>query len=183
LNQTELQNWLQARLPADLLAGPPEIRAYSDEIVIVLQLPSGTSSSELPDDARLEIEQRLIAERREQTRPLRMRLARELQAMLGRSIAWGVRLGDSETLFTTKSAPVMTRLGRAEREVLDTLVAAGVAETRSAALAYVVRAFAVEHGEWLAEMRTALTTIDEVRSRLKLTRRQGAPVVSEEDVE
>jgi hypothetical protein len=71
----------------------------------------------------------------------------------------------------------MTRLARAEREVLDTLVAAGVAETRSSALAYVVRAFAAEHAEWLAEVREAIAQVHEIRSRLKITSRPGAPIV------
>jgi hypothetical protein len=73
--------------------------------------------------------------------------------------------------------PVMTRLGRTERDVLDTLVAAGVADTRSAALAYAVRAFAAEHTDWLAEVREAIAQVDQVRARLTLTRRAGAPAV------
>jgi hypothetical protein len=75
----------------------------------------------------------------------------------------------------------MTRLGRAERDVLDTLVAAGVADTRSSALAYAVRAFAAEHAEWLAEVRSAIAQVDQVRARLKLTRRAGAPTVPEHE--
>ena len=74
----------------------------------------------------------------------------------------------------------MTRLGRAERDVLDTLVGAGVADTRSSALAYAVRAFAAEHADWLAEVREALAQVEQVRARLKLTRRSGAPVVPDE---
>jgi hypothetical protein len=61
---------------------------------------------------------------------------------------------------------------------LDTLVAAGVAETRSSALAYAVRAFATQHADWLAEVRQAITQVEEIRSRLKLTRQPGAPVVT-----
>jgi hypothetical protein len=86
-----------------------------------------------------------------------------------------MRAGSSEMLFTTRSAPVMTRLGRAEREVLDTLVAAGVAETRSSALAYIVRAFAVEHAEWLDEVREAIAHVQRIRSRLQVSSRPGAP--------
>lgn len=179
MNQTELQHWLQAHLPVDLVVKLPEVRVYPDEIVVILQLSDAGLGREVGEQELMEAEHQLIAERREETRPLRMRLARELQARLNRPIAWGMRVGTSEMLFTTRSAPVMTRLGRAERELLDTLVAAGVAETRSAALAYVVRAFAVEHADWLAEMRQALTQIDEVRARLKLSRRVGPPAVSE----
>jgi hypothetical protein len=98
-----------------------------------------------------------------------------MQEIVGRPVAWGMRVGDTTALFTTRSAPVMTRLGRAERDVLDTLVAAGVADTRSSALAYTVRAFAAEHADWLAEVRAAIEQVEQVRSRLKLTRRSGAP--------
>jgi len=124
-------------------------------------------------------EQQLIGQRREETRALRMRLARDLQELAGRPVAWGMRIGGSSTLFTTRSVPVMTRLGRAERNVLDTLVAAGVADTRSSALAYTVRAFAAEHADWLAEVRAAIEQVDQVRARLKLTRRAGAPSVAD----
>ena len=66
------------------------------------------------------------------------------------------------------------------RDVLDTLVAAGVADTRSSALAYTVRAFAAEHTDWLAEVRAAIEQVEQVRARLKLTRRAGAPPAAEE---
>jgi hypothetical protein len=73
----------------------------------------------------------------------------------------------------------MTRLARAERDVLDTLVAAGVAETRSSALAYTVRTFAAEHGDWLAEVRQAIAEVDRVRARLRTRPRKGIPNVNE----
>jgi hypothetical protein len=177
MNTTELQSWVQERAPVNLLAGPPETTLYEDEVVIVLPLAAAGTDAELPDEERRAAERRLIARRREETRPWRMKLARELQAKLGRPVAWGMRVGESQLLFTTRSAPVMTRLGRAEREVLDTLVAAGVADTRSAALAYAVRAFAAEHIDWLAEVREAIAQVEQVRSRLHLTRRAGAPTV------
>src|SRR5262249_4692195 len=138
-------------------------------------LAEEASAAEGGEDERRAAEQRLIAQGREETRPLRMKLARELQKLVGRPVAWGMRAGGSEALFTTRSAPVMTRLGRAERDVLDTLVAAGVADTRSSALAYTVRAFAAEHADWLAEVRAAIEQVDQVRARLKLIRRSGAP--------
>jgi hypothetical protein len=175
VNLQEQQRWLQARLPAHLLAAPPDIMLYADEVVIVLQLAAEGLGAEASDEDRRHAEQRLIERRREETRPLRMRLARELQGMLDRPVAWGMRVGGSEALFTTRTVPVMTRLGRAERDVLDTLVAAGVADTRSAALAYTVRAFAAEHADWLDEVREAIEQVEQVRAKLKLTRRKGAP--------
>jgi hypothetical protein len=178
---SEIQAWLQDRAPANLLAGPPEISIYDDEVVIVLPLAASELDERLADEERRAAERSLITRLREETRPWRMKQARELQSKLGRSVAWGMRAGGSETLFSTRSVPVMTRLGRTERDVLDTLVAAGVADTRSAALAYAVRAFAAEHAEWLDEVREAIAQVDQVRGRLKLTRRSGAPTVAEPD--
>lgn len=180
MKTSELQRWLQERLPAGLAAGPPEVAEYDDEVVITIPLVVEGLDAGLPADDRRQAEGQLIVQRREETRPLRMKLARELQSRLGRPVAWGMRAGGSDALFTTRSAPVMTRLGRAEREVLDTLVAAGVADTRSSALAYTVRAFAAEHADWLAEVREALVHVEQVRARLKLTRRPGAPIVPDE---
>jgi hypothetical protein len=180
VNTKELQQWIGERLPDGIAAAPPEITFYDDEIVIVVPLAEDATGADAESEERRAAAYRLIAQRREETRSLRIKLARELQARLGRPVAWGMRAGSSEALFTTRSTPVMTRLGRAEREVLDTLVAAGVADTRSSALAYAVRAFAAEHTDWLAEVREAIAQVDQVRARLKLTRRSGAPAVSAE---
>ncbi len=171
----ELQTQIQERLPEPFAAHAPQIRVYNDEVVIVLQSDTEPEPAEgtTPRDAELA----MIARQRESTRPVRMQLADELQPLLRRSVAWGMRVGSSEMLFTTRSVPVMTRLGRAERELLDTLVAAGVAETRSSALAYIVRAFATEHAEWLADVREAIEQVQQVRSRLKITSRSGAPTI------
>lgn len=181
MKTTELQSWLQERAPANLLAGPPEIAIYDDEVVIVLPIVTADLGEALANQERRAAEHSLIARRREETRPWRMKQAREIQSKLGRSVAWGMRAGESEALFSTRSVPVMTRLGRTERDVLDTLVAAGVADTRSAALAYAVRAFAAEHADWLDEVREAIAQVDQVRARLKLTRRAGAPAVAQPD--
>lgn len=172
MNPSELQERLRAQLPAELLAAPPEIRAYPDEIVIVLQI----AAAEPPERAEHE-----IAALRERTRPLRVRLAREIQRQSGLPVAWGMRVGEVEALFTTRTAPVMTRLGRAEREVLDTLVAAGIADTRSAALGYVLRAFAADHAEWLDELRQAVAQIEQLRSRLHRPARKGEPRPAPDD--
>jgi hypothetical protein len=171
----ELQARIHARLPAPFASQPPDIRVYDDEIVIVLHADAAPEPAS--EQSQRDAELAWIRQQREQTRPLRMQLADELQAMLRRHVAWGMRVGSSEMLFTTRSAPVMTRLGRAEREVLDTLVAAGVAETRSSALAYIVRAFAVEHAEWLDEVREAIAHVQQIRSRLHINSRPGAPEV------
>ncbi len=169
----ELLSLLTRRLPADLLAAPPELRRYPDELLLVLRLAPPTDE---PETAHA-----LITRRREETRPLRVELARELERITGLPVAWGMRVGTVESLFTTRTTPVMTRLGRGEREVLDTLVAAGVADTRSSALAYAVRAFAAEHAEWIGEVRLAIAEVDRVRGRLKVRPRKGPPPAAVED--
>jgi hypothetical protein len=50
-----------------------------------------------------------------------------------------------------------------ERQVLDTLVEAGVARSRSHALAWCVRLVASKQEEWLAELRQALTHVERAR--------------------
>jgi hypothetical protein len=171
----ELQAWLTARLPASLMAAQPDIQVYPDEVLITLYLSNATlpaNSGEQQRNAELDF----ISQQRENSRPMRMKLARQLQKRLGKTVSWGMQVGESSVLFTTRTTPVMTRLGRAEREVLDTLVAAGVAETRSSALAYTVRTFAFEHADWLAEVREAIEQVEQVRSRLNVRRREGMPM-------
>jgi hypothetical protein len=50
-----------------------------------------------------------------------------------------------------------------ERRVLDTLVDAGVARSRSHALAWCVRLVADRQEEWLRDLRDALTAVERVR--------------------
>ncbi len=168
MREEEVAALIARRLPPGLSARPPIVRLYPDEVVVLLEVdPAGEGDPEA--------ERALIERRREETRPARIKVARELERELGLPVAWGMRAGAVESLFSTRTSPVMTRLGRAEREVLDTLVAAGVAETRSSALAYAVRAFAAEHAEWLAEVRQAIAEVERVRGRLRHHPRNGPP--------
>ena len=94
---------------------------------------------------------------REDTREARMKIAREAQHRFQRKVSWGLRVGDHEELWTHVAAPVMTRLRQPQRQVLDTLVDAGVARSRSDALAWCVRLVAQHEEDWLAELREAMT--------------------------
>jgi len=60
---------------------------------------------------------------------------------------------------------VMTRLRQPERVVLDTLVDAGVARSRSDALAWAVRLVGQHADEWLAELRDAMAKVDDLRAK------------------
>ncbi|MEV6298869.1 hypothetical protein AB0M02_05610 [Actinoplanes sp. NPDC051861] len=57
----------------------------------------------------------------------------------------------------------MTRLRQPERQVLDTLVDAGVARSRSEALAWCVKLVGSHTEDWLGELRSAMTRVDELR--------------------
>ena len=58
----------------------------------------------------------------------------------------------------------MTRLRMRERTVLDTLVDAGVARSRSEALAWCVKLVGDNESEWIEKLRTALGSVESVRS-------------------
>ena len=75
----------------------------------------------------------------------------------------GVRVGDDRVLFTTLSVPVMSRLRQPERVVLDTLVDAGVARSRSEALAWCVKLVGQHSEEWLGQLRSAMDEVERVR--------------------
>jgi hypothetical protein len=59
----------------------------------------------------------------------------------------------------------MTRLRMPERAVLDTLVAAGVARSRSDALAWCVRLVGMHQLDWIKGLREALVKVDEARGK------------------
>ncbi|MEV4132768.1 hypothetical protein AB0J72_11455 [Dactylosporangium sp. NPDC049742] len=162
---TDALAWIGGALPDGWFTGPAEITIDRDEITIVGRL----SDPPLPDDAtdadRSAAEQGRIAGFRETTRDQRIGIAQQLERRYQRKVAWGVRVGETRELFTTFSAPVMTRLRQAERQVLDTLVDSGVARSRSEALAWCV-ALVGQHAEsWLAELRQAMTQVDELRKQ------------------
>jgi hypothetical protein len=58
----------------------------------------------------------------------------------------------------------MTRLRMPQRKVLDTLVAAGVARSRSEALAWCVRLVGEHEEEWISSLQEALNRVREVRA-------------------
>ena len=67
-------------------------------------------------------------------------------------------------VFTNLSVPVMTRLRMPERQVLDTLVGAGVARSRSDALGWCVRLVRDHQGEWIQQLQDALVAVHAARA-------------------
>jgi len=161
----ELGGWFAGRIPGDWFAGTPEVVADRDEILVVGTL----SDPELPSDATAEAAAAARVARidgfREDTREHRMRIAQEAQHRFGRRVSWGAEAGDQRHLFTTVSVPAMTRLRLPERQVLDTLVDAGVARSRSHALAWCVRLVAERQDDWLKDLREALVQVEAVREQ------------------
>lgn len=160
-----VRGWFAGRLPDDWQAEPPQITVDRDEITVVLtlddvDLPDKTSAAER-DEARAGRAKAF----REDTRGKRIAIAREAEHRYERKVSWGVRVGDRDELFTHLAAPVMTRLRQPQRQVLDTLVEAGVARSRSEALAWCVRLVAQHEEDWLAELRDAMSRVAQVRTK------------------
>lgn len=158
-----IRGWLTGRLPDDWFEGPVEVTLDREEITVVgrIAVPGTDDVSEVERDAAVSGR---ISAFRESTRERRIEIARELEHRSGRKVAWGVDCGDRRELFTRLAAPVMTRLRQPERQVLDTLVDAGVARSRSEALAWCVRLVSKNADDWLADLRQTLTHVEEVRS-------------------
>lgn len=177
--------WFAGRLPDDWFAGEPEVTVDREEITVVGRLAdSDHPESEARASGR-------AARFREHTRSERMQIADEAEARYGRKVSWGVDVavdadvavdvaGEADVdgadstapdggrteriLFTHLAVPVMTRLRQPERRVLDTLVDAGVARSRSDALGWCVRLVGDHADEWLDRLREAMREVDDLRS-------------------
>ena len=152
----DAQSWFEGRLP-DAWFSAVEVSVDREEITVV-----GTLTDQTADDAAT---QGRISRFRQETRDARMTVADEAQARYGRKVSWGVRLGGTAALFTNVSVPVMTRLRQPERRVLDTLVDAGVARSRSEALSWAVKLVGEHTESWLVDLRTAMEEVDKLRSQ------------------
>ena len=162
--EAELQGWFAGRVPGDWFEGPPEVTVDREEILIVGTLPDVDLGTEAGDEAREGARSGRVQQFREDTREARIRIAREAEHRFRRKVSWGVRIGDLERVFTTASVPVMTRLRMPERRVLDTLIDAGVARSRSEALAWCVRLVGTKQAEWIDELRSALEGVQRARA-------------------
>ena len=153
----DAQAWFEGRLPADWFSAL-SVRVDREEITVI-----GTLAEE-PAADRANAEGR-ISRFRAETRGTRIQIAEEAEARYGRKVSWGARLGEVATLFTHISVPVMTRLRQPERQVLDTLVDAGVARSRSEALSWAVKLVGEHADSWLSDLRQAMQEVDKLRSQ------------------
>ncbi|MEU3405752.1 hypothetical protein [Streptomyces sp. NPDC006670] len=145
----KLRAWFAERLPVDVYESLVSVTVDREEITVVGAVPASES----------------VKEFRERTREQRMEVAREAEELYRRKVAWGVKSGEETVLFTHLAVPVMTRLRQSERQVLDTLVAGGVARSRADALAWCVRLVGENTDEWLRELRESLDKVRQVRAQ------------------
>jgi hypothetical protein len=167
----QIRAWFLGRLPDGWFTGEPEVIVDREEITVVGELPAVQGAAGERAEAGAEgttVAEAMAAGRsrrfREGTRDARIGIAREAEMRFDRKVSWGVVSEGRKVMFTTLSVPVMTRLRQAERRVLDTLVDAGVARSRSDALAWCVRLVGEHEDSWLSALRDALRQVEQVRA-------------------
>lgn len=145
---SDLAAWFRSRIPDGWFAAPVEVHVDREEIVLLGSLPDGAD----------------VRAFREASRERRVELATAAEHRFGRKVSWGVVCEGRRHLFTHAAVPVMTRLRFGERAVLDTLIDAGVARSRSEALAWCVRLVERNQGEWIGQLRDALAHVEQARA-------------------
>src|SRR4029453_5365155 len=127
----EISGWLAGRLPTDWYEGPTTIPIDRETILVIGRIPGPEQAPDASDAARAAAVAGRIKQFREDTRQRRIEIARGLEHTSRRKVAWGGECEDPRTVFNNNSVPVMTRLRQPQRLILDTLVDAGVARSRS----------------------------------------------------
>lgn len=161
----EQRGWFAGRLPAGLYTELVEVAVDREEITVIGRIPApdlAPDTSTVERDAAIEGR---ISEFRERTREQRMKVAQEAEIRFRKKVSWGVECGDKRAVFTNVSAPVMTRLRQRERLVLDTLVAGGVARSRSDAIVWCIRLVQRNADTWLADLHNSLEHVKQVRAQ------------------
>jgi hypothetical protein len=165
MSEAEIRGWVIGRLPEGWFSGPPEVELDGDEVLVVGELAEPEPVADAGAEGQVASREARMQRFREETREQRMRIAKEAERRYGRRVSWGASVNGERQLFTTLSIPVMTRLRLSERQVLDTLVEAGVARSRSEALAWCVRLVGKHQADWISELREALVRVGELRRR------------------
>jgi hypothetical protein len=162
--EERVEGWFAGRVPDRWFLRPPEVATDREEILVVGRIaepgyPRGASAA-----AKAAARSARIDLFREETRDRRIGIALEAEHLFHRKVSWGAECREVRKLFTTLSVPVMTRLRMAERAVLDVLEDAGVARSRSDALAWCVRLVGANQEEWLEDLREAFAEVERVRA-------------------
>ena len=157
----ELSAWFAGNIADDWFTEPASITFDRDEIVVSGALPMPKIDVEA--DATIAANERMNSFRLT-TRDDRIAIAARAEAHFQRKVSWAVVCGAEAMDYTVASVPVMTRLHMEERQLLDTLIDAGVARSRSEALAWAVRLVADNEAEWIDKLRNAMSEVQELRN-------------------
>lgn len=164
-SSSDITAWFAGRLPAEWTSHAPEITVDREEITVRIHLDPVSLPDDATEEARAEAAAGRVSGWREETRDARMAIAREAQHRFDRTVSWGAAIGGHTALFTHLALPVMTRLRQPQRQVLDTLVDAGVARSRADALQWCVRLVGQHTDDWLSELREAMKHVEAVREQ------------------
>jgi len=164
LTDSQLQEWFSSRIPEDWFTDL-EVRSDRDEILVIGHLPGPDLAEDAGEAEHAAAARAAITSFRKASRERRIHIASEAEHGFGRKVSWGAHCGDEGLLFTHVAIPTMTRLRMSERRVLDTLIEAGVARSRSEALAWCVRQVGNNQSEWLGALEQALSGVEEVRKK------------------
>lgn len=155
MNRQQLRAWLDQNL-RELYPEPVEASISDDELLIMGRIPVEGQVAE--EEARRQIQQH-----REESRPRRMALAHELERLTGLAVVWGVRCGQVTGYFSSRRVPVMTRLARSERDLLDALIRGGIVRNRSQAVSWAIQSFGRSQRDWFRQLREAADKLRDVR--------------------
>ena len=158
----DVAGWFAGRLPSNWFVGTPVVNVDREEIIVIGELPPVDHQD--GDETSAAAAQGRISRFREDSRDERVAIALEAEGRYGRKVGWGATIGDESAIFTHQAIPVMTRLRQPQRQVLDTLVDAGVARSRSEALAWAVTLVGQHTDEWLQGLRDAMAEVDKLRT-------------------
>ncbi|MFN2452563.1 MAG: hypothetical protein ABR541_09450 [Candidatus Dormibacteria bacterium] len=161
----ELTGWFLGRIPDDWFTAAPRISGDREEVLVIGTLPEATLDEGASEQTRGAARASRIDRFRSETKRKRIAIAEEGERLFGRKVSWGAECGGEQQLFTTLGVPVMTRLRLPERHVLDTLIDAGVARSRSEALAWCVRLVGTNEEDWISGLREALQGVEKVRAQ------------------
>ncbi len=163
IHDDEAAAWFAGRIPEGWFSGPVQVRSDRDEILVTGRLATPTNTPEGDDAERVAAAAR-ISGFREDTRLARMKIAEAAQFRWQRTVSWAAECGPVAETFTNASVPVMTRLRFDDRQVLDTLIDAGVARSRSEAMAWCVRQVGAHQSDWIDRLRDAMTEVERIRA-------------------
>lgn len=165
VSDADVRAWFAGRLPDEWKKTTPDITMDREEITVRIGLDPVELSAGASEEERREAAAGRMSGWREDTRDARIAVAQEAERRFGRKVSWGATVDETSGLFTHLAVPVMTRLRQPQRQVLDTLVDAGVARSRADALQWCVRLVGQHTDDWLAELRDAIGHVQEVRKQ------------------